>query len=184
LAYNSCTPPTQDSGVLTVGSPDVNVHPASSTSQVRFVVVAAGNDVQLSATVNDVLCRATNPACPNGPLSDFAGKVLIKATLRLTDKYNGSPAVESATVQDFDVQMPVQCVATSLINTGGDCSATLSVNAAYPGAVNVGQRATWQIEKLQVLDPGPNGTGFGSGCPATCGDGDETAFMRPGVFIP
>jgi hypothetical protein len=87
-------------------------------------------------------------------------------------------------VQDFDVQMPVQCVATSLINTGGDCSATLSVNAAYPGAVTAGQRATWQIDNLQVLDPGPNGTGFGPGCPATCGDGDETVFMRPGVFIP
>jgi hypothetical protein len=170
LAYGSCTPPTQDSGV--------------STSQARFVVPAGGTDVQLVATINDVLCRATNPACPNGPLSDFAGRLLVKATLRLTDKYNGSPAVESATVQDFDVQMPIQCVATSLINTGGDCSATLSVNALYPGAVTAGQRATWQIQKMQVLDPGPNGTGFGSGCPATCGDGDETPFMRPGVFVP
>jgi len=35
-----------------------------------------------------------------------------------------------------------------------------------------------------VLDPGPNGTGFGAGCPATCGDGDETPFLRAGVFVP
>jgi hypothetical protein len=184
LGYNSCTPPTQDSGVLTVGSPDANGHPASSTSSVKFLVAGTGTDVQLEATINDVLCRTTNPACPSGPLSDFAGRLLIKATVRLTDKYNGSPAVESATVQDFDVQMPIQCVATAVINTGGDCSGTLSVNAAYPGAVTAGQRATWQIQTLQVMDPGPNGTGFGSGCPATCGDGDETAFMRPGVFTP
>jgi hypothetical protein len=184
LANGSCKPPTQDSGILTVGSPDANGHAASSNSQIKFRVVAGNSDVDLTVRVNDVLCRATNAACPTGPLSDFAGRLLIKATLRLTDKYNGSPAVESATVQDFDVQMPIQCVATAVTNAGGDCSGSLSVNAAYPGAVTPGQRANWQIQKLQVLDPGPNGTGFGAGCPATCGDGDEAAFMRPGVFIP
>jgi hypothetical protein len=184
LAYNSCTPPTQDSGVLTIGSPDANGHAASSNSQVKFRLAGGGTDVEFSTRITDVLCRTTNPACPNGPLSDFAGRLLIRATLRLTDRYNGSPAVESATVQELDVQMPIQCVATALTNTGGDCSGGLSVNAAYPGAVTAGQRAIWQIQKVVVLDPGPNGTGFGSGCPATCGDGDETAFMRPGIFVP
>jgi hypothetical protein len=37
---------------------------------------------------------------------------------------------------------------------------------------------------MRVLDPGANGTGFDSGCPPTCGDGDETVFMRQGIFIP
>ena len=37
---------------------------------------------------------------------------------------------------------------------------------------------------VKVEDAGPNGTGYGSGCPATCGDGDEAVFMRPGVIVP
>jgi hypothetical protein len=37
---------------------------------------------------------------------------------------------------------------------------------------------------LEVKDPGPNGTGFDSGCPPTCGDGDEQVFQHQGVFAP
>jgi hypothetical protein len=183
LADPSCKPPNQSSGILTIGSPDANGRAAASISQVRFRLIAGGTNVDLLTRVNDVLCRTTNPACPDGPLSDFAGRLLIKATLRVTDHYNGSPLVESATVQDFDLEIPIQCVATTS-TTGGDCTGAFSVNALYPGAVTAGQRAIWQLEKVEVLDPGPNGTGFGSGCPTTCGDGDETVFMRPGVFVP
>jgi hypothetical protein len=183
LADPSCKPPTQSSGILTLGTPDANGRAASSISQVRFRLIGGGTDVDLLTRVNDVLCRTTNPACPGGPLSDFAGRLLIKAKLRVTDHYNGSPLVESATVQDFDLQIPIQCVATTS-TAGGDCTGAFSVNALYPGAVTAGQRAIWQLEKVEVLDPGPNGTGFDSGCPTTCGDGDETVFMRPGLFVP
>jgi hypothetical protein len=183
LVYASCRPPTQNSGLLTIGSPDANGHGANSNSQIKFRVLAGSTNVELSTRVNDVLCRATSPACPNGPFSDFAGTLLIKATLRVTDRYNGSPLAESATVQDFDLQIPIQCVATSTV-PGGSCAGAFTVNAVYPGAVVAGQRAIWQIQKLEVVDPGPNGTGFDSGCPPTCGDGDETVFMRPGVFVP
>jgi hypothetical protein len=37
---------------------------------------------------------------------------------------------------------------------------------------------------VEVRDAGPNGTGYGSGCPSACGDGDEQTFMRQGVFVP
>src|SRR5207248_8150345 len=40
LSSGSCGPPTQDSSVLTIGSPDANGHAASSNSQVKFVVVS------------------------------------------------------------------------------------------------------------------------------------------------
>ena len=35
-----------------------------------------------------------------------------------------------------------------------------------------------------MKDAGPNGTGYGAGCPQTCGDGDEAVFLRQGVFTP
>ena len=101
----------------------------------------------------------------------------------MTDKLNGSPAVESGTMQDLAVEVPVQCAATAGTE-GGNCAVTTTVNALYPGSVLDGKRAIWEIGDLKVKDAGPNGTGYGSGCPAACGDGDETVFMRPGVLVP
>ena len=37
---------------------------------------------------------------------------------------------------------------------------------------------------IEVRDAGPNGTGYGAGCPPTCGDGDEAPFLRQGFFLP
>ncbi len=186
LAHDSCKAPTQDSGVLTVGTPDANGNPATSSSNVIMRVIGTPpSDAEALININDVRCRSTNPACPGLPLSDFAGKLLVKATVRVTDRYNGSPLVEPATVIDFDLEVPIQCVATpSSSGTGGACQGSATFNSLYPGAVIAGKRALWQFDNVRVLDPGPNGTGFGAGCPATCGDGDETVFMRPGVFVP
>jgi hypothetical protein len=190
LAHGSCGPPTQESGALTVGTPDANLKPAGSISSVklRAIVGASGppddSNVQVSITVRDALCRATNAACGGGPLSDYTGQVLVSFGLRLTDRYNGSPLVEAATVQSLDIQVPVQCVATAATGEGGLCQTTATVNSLYPGAVLDGRRAVWEVRDIEVLDAGPNGTGYGAGCPPTCGDGDEAVFMRPGLFAP
>jgi hypothetical protein len=190
LAYASCTPPTEESGVLTVGSPDANLHPAASVSNVKLkaIIGAAGppddSNVQLFINVRDVLCRAANAACPGGVLSDYTGRVLVSFGLRLTDRYNGSPLVETGTMQDMDVEIPVQCVAQAVTTEGARCQLTTTINAFYPGAALDARRAVWQVGQVEVEDEGPNGTGFGSGCPPACGDGDETAFMRQGVFVP
>jgi hypothetical protein len=190
LAYPSCGPPLQESGVLTVGSPDANGHSTSSVSQVKFRVIAGNpgppedSNVEMNITVSDVLCRAAIAACPNGTLSDYTGKVLVSTGLRITDRYNGSPLVEGATGQDLDLQIPVQCNATTSITEGGRCQVQTTVNAVYPGAVLDSRRENWELGQVRVLDPGPNGTGYDTGCPAACGDGDETVFMRQGVFVP
>jgi hypothetical protein len=108
---------------------------------------------------------------------------VIRATLRITDRNNGSPPVEGATMQEYDLAVPVTCVATPTNSmAGGLCTGTASVNSLYPGTVADVKRQIWQIQSLRVLDPGPNGT-VGS-CPGACGDGDETVFMRPGVYVP
>jgi hypothetical protein len=184
LSSGSCSPPTQDSAVLTIGSSDANGRAASSVSRIKFTVVATTpENVSLDMVINDVLCRGTNSSCPDGALSDFAGSMVVKATLQITDRNNGSPAVEGATMQDYELEVPVTCVATPSVSTaGGTCAGTTTVNALYPGAVANTKRALWQIRNLRVFDPGPNGT-IGS-CPGACGDGDETVFMRPGVFVP
>ena len=52
-----------------------------------------------------------------------------------------------------------------------------------PGTVVEGRRSVWQLGQVEVKDAGPNGTGYAS-CPPTCGDGDESVFLRQGVFVP
>ena len=190
LAYPSCKPPTQASGVLTNGTPDSNGLPAASVSSVKLkaLIGAAGppddSNMQLTINVRDVLCQGTNAACPGGALSDYTGQVLVSFGLRLTDRYNGSPLVEGGTTQDLDIEIPVQCISTAVLNEGGRCQVTTGINAFYPGAVLDAKRAAWQVGQIEVEDAGPNGTGFGSGCPPACGDGDEAVFMRQGLFVP
>jgi hypothetical protein len=135
-------------------------------------------------SITDVRCVTTNAACPGGALSDYTGKLLLSVTIRLTDKFNGSPTVESGTMQDYTIQVPLQCNATASTSIGGSCIATTTANSLYPGLVLDQKRTVWQIDDVKVQDAGPNGTGYGAGCPGTCGDGDETVFLRTGVFVP
>ena len=45
------------------------------------------------------------------------------------------------------------------------------------------KRSMWEIGQAVIKDAGPNGTGLAA-CPPTCGDGDETNFLREGIFVP
>ena len=53
-----------------------------------------------------------------------------------------------------------------------------------PNSVIESKRTIWEIGQPRVMDAGPNGTGYGAGCPTACGDGDEATFLRQGVFVP
>jgi hypothetical protein len=181
FADPSCNPPVQTSGVLTVGTNDANGFSPQSAGTVRYDVSAG--DVRFKLALTDVRCRATNPACPGGFGSAYTGPLLVRAQVQATDRYNGSPPVESATTQDFDMSVPATCAFVSSL-IGGACNLTTTLNTIYPGAVVAGKRTIWQIDNLEVKDAGANGTGYGAGCPPTCGDGDETVFMRTGIWVP
>jgi hypothetical protein len=177
----SCAPPTQASHVLTVGTTDANGFAAQSNGSFKYIVKPG--DVQLVANLTDVRCQTTNAACPGGSGSAYTGKVLARATVRITDKYNGSPTNEPGTTEDMPVNVPVSCAFVSS-SIGGACNVTTTMNSLVTGAVAAGRRAIWQLDDFKILDAGPNGTGFGAGCPSSCGDGDETVFMRAGVWAP
>jgi hypothetical protein len=181
LVGDSCNPPTQTSGVLTVGTGDANGFSPQSSGLARYDV-AAGN-VKVKIALTDVRCRATNAACPSGFGSAYTGSLLATTRIQATDRYNGSPPVEAATTQGIDIKVPVGCVFVSS-TIGGACNLTTTVNALYPGAVAAGKRNLWEFSDFKVSDAGANGSGYGAGCPPTCGDGDETVFMRSGVWVP
>jgi subtilase family protein/VCBS repeat protein len=190
LVHPSCNPPSQSSSTLTVGTPDANGQGAKSQASLLLNVIPGDPgppdeaDVQVAFTATDVRCAVTNPACPSGNGSDYIGKMLATASLRITDKYNGPSLSEDGTVTDTMLEMPVMCVATGDATIGADCALNTTLDALIPGIAREGQRAIWQLDQVEVKDAGPNGTGYGAGCPSACGDGDEQTFMRQGVFVP
>ena len=182
LAYPSCNPPQRSSSTLTVGSPDFNGFAANSASYMRYKAIP-GNpatetneaDVTLIANITDVRNH------PSG--SDYTGKLLLRSNLQMTDARNAPEMPEWGTTQTLPFVWPVQCVTTADTTRGSNCIATSSANALYPGAVVEGRRNMWAFGQTSVQDAGPNGTGYES-CPPTCGDGDETTFLRQAIYIP
>jgi len=182
LAFPSCNPPVRSSGSLTVGTPDANGFAVSSVSFVRLSVLTGDPanppdeaDVAISVGVTDVRNH------PSG--SDYSGRLLVTAMLKITDNANAAERPEPGTTQEQAFQFPVQCTVTVETTRGSTCNLTTTYDALIPGAVTERQRAIWALDQVQVKDAGPNGTGYAA-CPPTCGDGDETVFMRQGVFVP
>jgi hypothetical protein len=182
LAFPSCNPPVRSSSTLTVGTPDANGAAANSTSSLKLNVIT-GNasttadeaDVGLTVAVNDV---RNHPA-----LTDYAGRLMVSVNLRITDNQNAPEQPEPGTLQNFTFRFAAQCVASADTAIGSDCNLSTTADALIPGAVTEVKRTIWEMGQVIVNDAGPNGTGLAS-CPPTCGDGDETEFMRQGVFVP
>jgi hypothetical protein len=173
LSSGSCAPPVQSSSVLTVGTPDANGFQANSINQISYKTLVG--DVSVNLSMTDIRNR------PSG--TDYVGRVLMRVPVQITDRANAAEVPETGTVQAFQLGIPADCVATTSTLIGSSCSLSTTVNAQIPGAVVDGQRSIWELGQVEIRDAGPNGTGYES-CPPTCGDGDESAFMRQGVFVP
>jgi hypothetical protein len=141
-------------------------------------------DVKIGFDAVDVRCAATSAACPSGQGSDYTGKVLGRAVVRITDRANGPGQDEQGTVMDRVLEMPATCVGTADATIGAHCALNTTMDALMPGAVVEGKRAIWELDQVTVRDAGPNGTGYESGCPPACGDGDERTYLREGIFVP
>jgi hypothetical protein len=182
LAFASCNPPAMNSNVLTVGTPDVNGFVANSVSFVRLDAVLG--DVLTDADEADVRVQVSMTDIRNNPSgTDYAGRVLFRAVFQTTDHNNAAETPEPATGSG-PVELPIDCVTTPSTTTGGVCSLSTTLDAVLGNAVVERLRQNWELGQVEIKDAGPNGTGYGAGCPPTCGDGDETVFMREGVFIP
>jgi PKD repeat protein len=175
LANPSCSPPVQASHRLTVGTFDANARPASSLGSMRFTVIvgdpstpADEADVRLDISLGDVR--------NSGDLSDYTGELQANPTFRITDRYNGPSSTAHATTIDVPFPLTVPCGATAgSSDTGASCAVTTTADAVLPGAVKEGQRAMWQLGRVEVLDGGADGDA------ATA---DNTVFARQAIFVP
>jgi len=170
LAFGSCSPPTQTSSRLTIGTPDANALAAGTIGSVRYSAVV-GNpstptneaDLKIGVSVTGVLNKSD--------LTPYDGELSADAGLRITDRSNspspGGPG--PGTVEDTSFPVTVPC-------TAGTCVVSTSANALMPGAVLEGRRAIWQLGQVKVYDGGADGVASTAG--------DDTLFMVEGVFVP
>ena len=173
LAYASCAPPVQESGYLTVGSPDANgtaVNMAGSVTAIALVGNAATTadeaDVRFVTSITDVRRKSD--------LADYTGQLRLNPSLRITDRYNGPG--ETGTVQDVvNYSVTVPCVATTSGTIGSTCSVTTTADAIAAGTVVENRRSVWQLGQVRVYDGGPDGI---------ASTADNTLFAVQGVFTP
>jgi hypothetical protein len=182
LASPSCKPPVKSSGSLTVGAPDANGAAANESGSVRLDVVA-GNPATPENEADVVIFMNVTDVRKND-LTDYTGRVLGRIPMVITDRYNGTLVNEPGTSQTVALNFPVTCTTTVSTTVGATCNISSTANTLLPGTVVENKRAIFDFGQIEVKDAGPNGTGYSSGCPPTCGDGDETVFLRQGIFVP
>jgi hypothetical protein len=182
LVGPACNPPVSSSSVLTVGTGDANGASPNFAGSIRLDTIPGNTSTE--ADEADVRLKTTMTDVRNKPaLTDYVGRVLASVPLQITDNFNATENPEPGTTQTMDFKFPVDCIATSDTSIGASCALTTTTDAIYPGAVLEGKRTIWQLGQVIVKDAGPNGTGYAS-CPPTCGDGDETTFLRQGIWVP
>jgi glucose/arabinose dehydrogenase len=168
LASGSCAPPSQQSGFLTVGTPDANGAAANSVGHVLLKTIPG--DLALTTHITDVRNR---PA-----LTDYAGQLQTRLSVRLTDLQSppsSGGGSSAGTVQDFQFTFTVPCSVTADASVGSTCSVATTADAVTSGAITDGMRAMWQLGQVEVLDGGADGL---------ASTADNTVFARQGVFVP
>ena len=175
LGEASCSSPTLESALLTTSSI------GRGSGSVRLDVMAGDPDTTADEADVAIKLAASDVRNAAGG-SDYTGKVILSTLLRITDR---DSAAGSATVQDMQFGVPVDCTATPSDPAGGTCAITTSADTLVPGFAHEGARAVVSAFSVNVLDAGADGdVGPPSACPPTCGTGDEAVFLRQGAFTP
>ncbi len=206
LSYGSCDPPEMQSQMLTMtgsglaaGSLRLDVF--CNNAQVPPCTGAVGDqlDDRVVFSQSDVRCAVGGvPGC-TAPGADYTGKLLAQVRIRLTDHANpapcstgnGIPPCVPATMRDITFSAPAQCTDNGGAG-GASCSLNTTFDALEPNTVQEFQRQIVEVLSVEVQDWGPDGVinptpagdPLGLGCPPICGNGDESLFVRSGLFNP
>jgi hypothetical protein len=175
LDQPACKPPVEESGQLTVGTPDANGRGVNFTGFVQFnarqgnsTTPADEADVLVSARLSDVRNRSD--------LSDYTGELAGVVDLQIVDKLNGATGGEAGAMATLPFSFSIPCSATSSASVGATCATQTTADALVPGLVSEGKRSIWQLDQVRVFDGGSDGL-------ASTGTGN-TLFATQGVFVP
>jgi hypothetical protein len=185
MVLPSCGPPVLQSNLLTTSSAGKG-YGALLLKALRGdpSTTADEADGDITAAITDVRCRAAGtPGCAAAG-DDYVGKLLITlAGLRITDRANGYGGLPG-TVQSTRFSIPIDCAATNNPSLGSRCSLSTSLDTLVPDFVKEEKRSIFSIPRIYVEDAGADGVATHSGCPPTCGTGDENTYLEGGLFTP
>ena len=176
LAKPSCAPPAQVSQQLTVGTPDANGRQARGRSSAR-VSVRHGNPATLDDEADVAIKLEVLDVYRRSDLSDYAGELDMRVTVRITDRDN-RPLIDNSgggTVQDITFTFPGLCTPTVDTTTGASCAVNTTLDSILPGIVKEGARAVWELDQVQVYDGGEDGH---------ASSGPNDLFQVQGLFVP
>ena len=188
LAFPSCNPPAQTSGQATVGTPDANGGPASFVGSFKFEVMVGvpappdDTDVRLRWDLKDIRCVPTGARCgganASGP-ADYSGQLGFSFRIRSTDHFNAvapGGGSDPATIEDVTLTSGITCAETASTSIGSTCKSFTSYNSFFPGLAKDTKRVVQETDDVHIYDGGADGV--------ASTPGDNTVFLRPGIFIP
>jgi hypothetical protein len=127
-------------------------------------------DITIAVNIVDVYRQGT--------LADYVGELRTKIPLRLTDKDNtphpGGPG--AGTMRDAEFAFNVPCASTADTTVGGTCALTTTSDTLIPGMAKEGRRSIWGFGQVRLDDGGADSDADTQG--------DNTAFMKQGIFVP
>jgi hypothetical protein len=173
LSLPSCNPPGFLPGTVAHFGPNHIYIPSYTTIQTLYGDdnLADGDqaDMAIGAGIFDIVTAAGDPYDP-----DPAGpEITVVAKLRISDSYNGASLDAPATVSDFEVEVPVDCVPSS--NPEPYCNGYTSADAIEPGMIRENGAMVVQAFVVRVEDSGLNGIR---------GDSDDRQFGMQGIAVP
>jgi beta-propeller repeat-containing protein len=180
LDHPSCTPPVLASNLLTTSTTGRQAGSASFS-------VVAGNPVTDTDEADVLIAASVSDVKNSSDGTDYAGKLILTTTaLRITDRANDTSGTASATMEDFEFALPIDCATTPGDPlAGSSCSVTSSADTLVPGFAKEGKRAVIRLQSVRMKDAGPDAdVGPPATCPPTCGTGDERTYLDQGVFAP
>ena len=183
LSHGSCSVPAQTSSNLTVGTADSNGAVANSVGYVKLNSIpdpagSGTSDMGLSMSMTDVRCRPPMVACGSWNSNDhpdYNGQLQARVSATVTDRRNGAGGTDPGTGTPISVDLTAGCSVTSSTFEGSVCSAGTTLNALFPGAVEAGARAIWELGEVKVYDGGPDGSVASS---------PNDLFAVQGIFVP
>jgi hypothetical protein len=176
LAVPSCSPPTQSSDYLTIGTPDANGESPNSNgllslSQTGESPINPNNgdqaDVGITASISDVFNQSGT--------TEYTGELRAVLGLRTTDRLNGQFEDYPGTASDATLAFNVSCAST-VGPEGGTCNVTTTADAVLTNLVQEGKRTVWGLGSFELYDGGSDGDADTTG--------DNTLFQVQGLFAP
>jgi hypothetical protein len=152
-------------------------------------------DIRVTLSITDVRCAVAVPGC-SAPGADYSGQLIVQAIHRLTDHANpnvcsdpsGAPPCVNGTMTDLSYSLAAACTPTASPSRGSDCKFDTTIDSLVPQQVKEQQRQVAEMFSTDVLDAGPDGQlsppGAPLPCPPICGTGDESRYLRQGLFTP